>query len=78
MSKRYEKSLNKNVADFEYNGDKYQVDLLLDSISNGYQSYDIFKTTYDKKGLWFGGMTLEEGDYAPSELIEKVKNEFFN
>lgn len=72
------KKLNRNVADFEYNGDKYEVDLLLDSIANGFQSYDIFKTTHDKKGLWFGQITLEEGDYTPSQIIEEIKNEYFN
>lgn len=72
------KKLNKNVVDFEYKGDKYEVDLLLDSISNGFQSYDIFKTTYDKKGLFFGQIILEEGEYTPSQIIEEVKKEYFN
>lgn len=67
--------LNKNVADFEHNGIKYEIDLLLDSVVNGYQSYDVFDVSNDKKGKYVAQFTLEEGDYMPSELIEKAKLE---
>ena len=69
------KKLNKTVADFEFSGRKFEIDLLLDSISNGYQSYDIFETTTDKKWEVVGQFTLDEGEYMPSELIEKAKSE---
>ncbi len=67
------KNLNKNVADFEHNGRKYAVDLLLDSICNGYASYDIFDVTEDKLGKLVGQLYLEqqeESDYTPSDLIK--------
>ena len=70
-----DKNLNKNVADFEFNGRKFEIDLLTDSISNGYQTYDVFDTTNDKKGECVAQFSLDEGDYMPSELIEKAKNE---
>ena len=72
------RSLNKNVADFGYKGHKYEIDLLLDSINNGYATYDIFDVTNDKKGDCIAQFELcqqEENDYMPSELIEKAKKE---
>jgi len=38
-------SLNENRADFKYKGRKYEVDLLLDSMWNGFATYDIFDVT---------------------------------
>ena len=67
------KSLNKTVADFEHSGRKYEIDLLLDSISNGYATYDIFDITNDKIGDFVGQLHLEqqeESDYMPSDLIK--------
>ncbi len=62
--------MNKNVADFSYKGRKYEIDLLLDSISNGFSTYDIFDVTKDKKGDCVGHLYLYDYSYMPSELIE--------
>lgn len=70
------KKLNKNVADFEYKGRKYEIDLLLDSMTNGYATYDIFDVTRSKIGTPVAFLDLEqqsEDDYMPSELIKKAK-----
>jgi len=72
------KNLNKNVADFRYMGRKYEVDLLLDSIKNGYATYDIFDVTYDKRGELSGNFTLyqqEESGYTASEIIREAIKE---
>ncbi len=72
------KSLNKNVADFEHNGRKYEIDLLLDSMFNGFATYDIFDVTEDKKGTTVAQLHLAQqgvDDYMPSELIEFAKKE---
>lgn len=74
------KSLNKNVADFEYKGRKYEVDLLLDTLKSGYACYDIFDVTDDKKGEIEGQFTLyqqEENDYMPSDIIREAKKELY-
>ena len=76
MSK--EKSSNKNVADFEYKGHKYEIDLLLDSMVNGFATYDIFEVTYGVDGEFVAQLHLgqqEEDDYMPSELIAMAKEE---
>lgn len=72
-----DKSLNKNVADFEHEGRKYEIDLLLDSAANGFQSYDVFDMTIGK-GMCICNFTMEEGDYMPFELIKKAKEEMNN
>jgi len=74
------KNLNKTVADFKYKGRKYEVDLLLDSMCNGYTTYDIFDVTEDIDGKVYGVGHFElcqqnEDDYMPSELIEMAKDE---
>lgn len=69
-------NLNKNVADFKYKKRKYEIDLLLDSICNGYATYDIFDITNNKKGEIVGQFEVcqqEEDDYMLSDLIEEAK-----
>jgi len=76
MSK--EKNLNKNVADFEYRGRKYEVDLLLDTLKDGFACYDIFEMAGDKTEEFVAQLYLEqqeENDYMPSELIAMAKEE---
>ena len=71
-------SLNKNVADFEYKGRKYEVDLLLDSMRDGFATYDIFDVTDSEKGEIEGQFTLnqqEENDYMSSDIIREAKEE---
>ena len=75
MSK--EKNLNKNVADFEYKGRKYEIDLLPNGFE-GYATYDIFEMTGDKTEEFVAQLYLEqqeENDYMPSELIAMAKEE---
>ena len=72
------KSFNKNVADFEYKGRKYEIDLLLDSMGNGFATYDVFEVTNGTNGeyiTWFELEYQEENDYMQSELIEMAKEE---
>ena len=69
------KILNKQVADFKYKNRKYEIDLLLDSIKNGFVSYDVFDVTNDKKGKCVCQLYFEEGEYLSSELIEMAKTE---
>lgn len=66
------KSLNENVADFEYKGRKYQVDKLLDSGGGDGFTYDIFDVTEDEVSIGF--MQLD-GSLMSSEIIEKAKEE---
>lgn len=66
-----EKELNKKVAGFHYNNRKYEVDLLLDSINNGFQSYDIFDVTDEETSV--AQFELKEGDYMTSEIIRHAK-----
>ena len=70
--------MNKNVADFEYRGRKYEVDLLLDTLKDGFACYDIFDITDNPKGEIKGQLTLhqqEENDYMPSDIIREAKEE---
>jgi len=75
---KQEKSLNICKADFTHKGRKYEIDLLLDSMRDGFATYDIFDVT-DKKGKYgdiIGQLYLEqqeEDDYMSSDLIEKAK-----
>ena len=74
----WKKSFNKNVADFEYKGRKYEIDLLLDSMNNGYATYDIFDVTNDEKEDFVAQLHIElqeEDDYTASDLIEMAKQE---
>jgi len=72
------KSLNICKADFKHKGRKYEIDLLLDSMRDGFATYDIFDVT-DNKGKYgdmIGQLHLEqqeEDDYMSSDLIEKAK-----
>ena len=62
--------MNKNVADFEYKGRKYEIDLLLDSRYEGFITYDIFDVTDNKKGEIAGHLELDDNLYMTSELID--------
>ncbi len=62
--------MNKNVADFEYKGRKYEIDLLLDSRYEGFITYDIFDVTDNKKGEIAGHLELDDNLYMASELID--------
>ena len=72
---------NKNVAGFFYKNKKYEIDLLLDSINNGYATYDVFDVTHDSMGEHICPLYLEfqdENDYTSTELIEIAKKEINN
>lgn len=75
------KSDNKNVADFEYKGRKYEVDLLLDSMWNGFANYDVFDVT-NEKAKCVGSFIVEqaeEDDFCSSDIkdmaIREIENE---
>jgi len=71
---------NKNVADFKYKSRKYEVDLLLDSMWNGFASYDVFDVT-NKKEICVGSFIVEqseEDDYMLSEIKDMTIREIEN
>lgn len=68
-----DKNLNKKVASFKYNNRKYEVDLLLDSIGSGCQSYDIFDMTDSQRCV--ANFTLEQSSYDSSTIITIAKEE---
>lgn len=68
--------LNQKVAEFEYKGRKYEVDLLLDSGGPGMDgfTYDIFDVT-DGNAVSVGNIQMDDFEYLMP--YDVVKNAMF-